>query len=100
VTPLLHHEGMIDRDATRPLRAVEPPSAGDDGETDHGPQQLSLLPERPSPTAVSARFRLGRATCERGLRHVAEIKEVLARRQAEREAATSHRLPPRRRPAA
>lgn len=82
-----------------PLRALD--SDDRDGAAgDTAAEQLSLLPDAPAPTAVSARFRLGRATCERGLRHVAEIKQELARRQAEREAASVHRLPPRRRPAA
>ena len=62
-------------------------------------EQLSLL--SPADRAANKpRFRLGRVTCERGLRHVAEIKEALARRQEERELASVHRLPPRHRDAA
>ena len=90
---------MTDEAAPTPLRAVDADHHGD-AAGDTVPEQLSLLPGAPAPTAVNARFRLGRATCERGLRHVAEIKQELARRQAEREAASTHRLPPRRRPAA
>ncbi|NND75017.1 MAG: hypothetical protein HKN44_08425 [Ilumatobacter sp.] len=41
-------------------------------------QQLTLLPT----STVSARFQLSRATRERGLRHVAEIRQLLAERQA------------------
>lgn len=41
-------------------------------------QQLTLLPA----SSVSARFQLSRATRERGLRHVAEIRQLLAERQA------------------
>ena len=47
------------------------------------PEQLSLL-GGPSRAPAKARFRLGRATCERGLRHVAEIKQQLAARQREK----------------
>lgn len=62
-------------------------------------QQLSLLPT-PDRTTDNPRFRLGRATCERGLRHVAEIKEMLAERQRERELGEVHHLPPRHQRAA
>lgn len=41
-------------------------------------EQLSLLPN----DAVTARFRLSRDTRERGLRHVAEIRRMLAERAA------------------
>jgi hypothetical protein len=40
------------------------------------PEQLSLLPN----DHVTARFRLSRETRERGLRHVAEIRRMLAER--------------------
>ena len=63
------------------------------------PEQLSLL-GGPTRAPAKVRFRLGRATCERGLRHVAEIKEQLAARQRERELAEVHRLPPRHEEAA
>ncbi len=39
-------------------------------------EQLTLLPN----DAVTSRFRLSRATRERGLRHVAEIRRMLAER--------------------
>jgi hypothetical protein len=39
-------------------------------------EQLTLLPA----TATPARFRLSRDTRERGLRHVAEIRQMLAAR--------------------
>lgn len=42
-------------------------------------EQLTLLPA----ATVPARFRLDRATRERGLRHVAEIRRMLADRAAE-----------------
>lgn len=60
--------------------------AGDTGE------QLTLLPSSP----VHARFRLSRATRERGLRHVAEIRRQLAERQAAAARDQVRRLPPRR----
>lgn len=47
------------------------------------PRQLSLLP---TPT-VPVQFRIDADTRRRGLRHIAEIREQLAARQAEREAA-------------
>jgi hypothetical protein len=40
------------------------------------PEQLTLLPA----TSTPARFRLSRDTRERGLRHVAEIRRMLAAR--------------------
>jgi hypothetical protein len=48
-------------------------------------EQLSLLPN----DAVTARFRLSRETRERGLRHVAEIRRMLAER-ADSNAATDN----------
>ena len=47
-------------------------------------QQLTLLPTSP----VDVRFQLSKATRERGLRHVAEIRQMLAERQAAREEST------------
>jgi hypothetical protein len=44
-------------------------------------QQLSLLPA----AEVPLQFRLDAATRRRGLRHVAEIRQLLAERQAARE---------------
>ncbi len=42
----------------------------------HPAEQLTLLPTASTP----ARFRLSKDTRERGLRHVAEIREMLAAR--------------------
>jgi hypothetical protein len=44
--------------------------------TQPNPEQLTLLPN----DSVTARFRLSRETRERGLRHVAEIRRMLAER--------------------
>ncbi len=44
--------------------------------TQPNPEQLTLLPN----DSVTARFRLSRDTRERGLRHVAEIRRMLAER--------------------
>jgi hypothetical protein len=58
-------------------------------------EQLSLLPN----TQVTARFRLSRETRERGLRHVAEIRQLLADRAdatARKPAGPVHALEPRR----
>jgi hypothetical protein len=44
--------------------------------TDHPVEQLTLLPVASTP----ARFRLSKETRERGLRHVAEIRQMLAAR--------------------
>lgn len=41
-------------------------------------QQLTLIPS----SSVSTRFQLSKDTRERGLRHVAEIRQMLAERQA------------------
>ena len=46
-----------------------------------GAEQLTLLPSLPSPS-VSPRFLLSKDTRERGLRHVAEIRRMLAERQS------------------
>jgi hypothetical protein len=54
-------------------------------------EQLSLLPH----TEVAVRFRLPAETRQRGLRHIAEIRQVLAARRAARDDAVVHRLPPR-----
>jgi hypothetical protein len=77
---------MTNAATNRPTRR----SGGDGGE------QLTLLPT----SNVHARFRLSRATRERGLRHVAEIRRQLAERQAAHENETVHRLPPRHNEAA
>jgi hypothetical protein len=54
--------------ASSPRRANAGPAA----------EQLSLLPNE----SVTPRFRLSRETRERGLRHVAEIRQMLAERAA------------------
>jgi hypothetical protein len=59
-------------------------------------QQLTLLP---SP-AVPVQFRLDAATRRRGLQHVAELRRLLAERQAARDAATGEATPRRPRRAA
>jgi hypothetical protein len=59
-----------------------------DGPADAAGEQLTLLPT----TSTPARFRLSQDTRERGLRHVAEIRQMLAAR-AER--ATSDVVTPR-----
>ncbi len=74
---------MTNAATTRPDRRRG--DGGGDGE------QLTLLP----PSNVHARFRLSRATRERGLRHVAEIRRQLAERRAAHQSENVHRLPPR-----
>jgi hypothetical protein len=49
------------------------------------PEQLTLLPN----DSVTPRFRLSRETRERGLRHVAEIRRMLAERSPAPEASRS-----------
>ncbi len=56
-----------------------------------GYEQLSLLPTPTTP----ARFRLSRDTRERGLRHVAEIRALLAERREAADDATVRTLPTR-----
>jgi hypothetical protein len=46
------------------------------------PQQLTLLPPTPSSSRVPLQFRLDEATRRRGLQHVAELRRMLAARQA------------------
>lgn len=43
-------------------------------------EQLTLLPSLAPNRGVTARFRLSKDTRERGLRHVAEIRQILAER--------------------
>lgn len=59
VTPLVHDEGMIENDT---------------------PQQLSLLPS----SDVPVQFRIDAETRRRGLQHIAEIRQYLAERQAQK----------------
>lgn len=51
-------------------------------------QQLTLLPT----STVDVRFQLSKATRESGLKHIAEIRQMLAERQAARHEATVHTL--------
>lgn len=53
-------------------------------ENHDAPQQLSLLP----PSNVPLQFRLDADTRRRGIRHIAEIRHMLAERQAARAADT------------
>lgn len=79
------------------------PSGGPDGAgpaarhvTDRaGGEQLSLLPSSELPV----QFRLDEATRRRGLRHVAEIRQMLAERQATRDGSQRPRHLSRRRAA-
>lgn len=60
--------------------------------TEHDiPQQLTLLPS----SDVPVQFRLDADTRRRGLQHIAQIRQELARRQADRELV--QQLPERRR---
>lgn len=52
-------------------------------EENDAPQQLTLLPA----ADVPVQFRLDAVTRQRGLRHIAEIRQQLAQRQANRTAA-------------
>ena len=49
---------------------------------EHTPQQLSLLP----PVEVPVQFRIDEATRRRGMRHIAEIRALLAERHTLRTA--------------
>ena len=46
------------------------------------PQQLALLPTIKTSSTVPLQFRLDEATRRRGLQHVAELRQLLAARQA------------------
>ncbi|MDX2382337.1 MAG: hypothetical protein QNM02_21580 [Acidimicrobiia bacterium] len=54
-------------------------------------EQLTLLPTHDVP----ARFRLAEDTRRRGLRHIAEIRQTLAEREAAAAQTNVHRLPRR-----
>jgi hypothetical protein len=54
-------------------------------------EQLSLLPA----SDVPVRFQLSRSTRERGMRHVAEIREQIARQRADARTTRHHGLQPR-----
>ena len=57
-----------------------------------GSEQLTLLPS----STVNARFALSKSTRERGLRHVAEIRQQLAERNTAGAEGTVRHLPTRR----
>ena len=61
MVPMITNTSSLRRSTAGPLDAAE---------------QLTLLPN----DSVTARFRLSRETRERGLRHVAEIRRMLAER--------------------
>lgn len=69
--------------------------AGRDNTERLGGEQLSLLPSSELPV----QFRLDEATRRRGLRHVAEIRQMLAERQAARDESRRPRHLSRRRAA-
>ena len=58
-------------------------------------QQLTLLPDLAPSSKVSARFMLSRDTRELGMRHVAEIRQLLAERKAARESGNVMSMPAR-----
>jgi hypothetical protein len=57
--------------------------------------QLTLLPDLAPAANVNARFLLSQDTRELGMRHVAEIRHVLAERKAAREGASVVTMPAR-----
>lgn len=64
------------------------------------PQQLTLLSEPTTPKELAAsnrpvQFQLSKATRERGLAHVAQIRQQLAESHARLEASKMHPLPHR-----
>ncbi len=60
-----------------------------------GAQQLALLPDVSSVPTVSVRFQLSQDTREIGRRHIAEIRQVLAERQAARNSINVIAMPAR-----
>ena len=60
------------------------------------PQQLTLLPSTKPSSNVPLRFRLDEATRRRGLQHVAELRRLLAARQAAKETDAPRTSAPRR----
>lgn len=70
------------------------------------PEQLSFQlgvrarPARPANVVVPLQFRVSEATAQRGLQHVAELRQLLSARQAARDETTRPTPLPRRRPAA
>jgi hypothetical protein len=60
------------------------------------PQQLTLLPSTKPSSNVPLQFRLDEATRRRGLQHVAELRRLLASRQAAKADDTRRPSAPRR----
>jgi hypothetical protein len=60
-----------------------------------GAQQLALLSDVSSVPTVSVRFQLSQDTREIGRRHIAEIRQVLAERQAARNSSNVITMPAR-----
>jgi hypothetical protein len=58
-------------------------------------QQLTLLADLAPAHHVNARFQLSRDTRELGMRHVAEIRQLLAERKAARESGNVVTMPAR-----
>lgn len=75
-------------------------------EITEAPEQLTLqlplrvLPARPAADVVPLQFRVSEATARRGLQHVAELRQLIAQRQAARESAATTPAPVVRRSAA
>jgi hypothetical protein len=59
-------------------------------------QQLTLLPPNQPTPMVPLQFRLDEATRRRGLQHVAELRRLLAERQAAKTGATKPQSVPQR----
>lgn len=61
----------------RGMNTDKPSHLAEPAEAHHPGEQLSLLP----PSAMPLQFRLSRATRERGLAHIAAIRQQLASRR-------------------
>ena len=88
-TPELAATAAVSRTASQPFVKMVPmitnASSTRRANAELTAEQLSLLPN----DAVTARFRLSRDTRERGLRHVAEIRRMLAERAGSTGSATT-----------
>ena len=83
----LRHQELTDRSvsghASALLRRYVTPPEQDGGMNENEtPQQLTLLPSTKPSSNVPLQFRLDEATRRRGLQHVAELRRLLAARQA------------------
>lgn len=58
------------------------------------PQQLTLIPSLAPAAHTNARFVLSKETRERGIRHVAEIRQMLAERKAARDVVAAPEMRP------